>query len=213
MPSGRSVGRGRRDGRGVEEMIDAIPPQIVEVISEVRDLYVSHFVSMLSAFAEKKIITEAILLDKFGKPFEEGTFHLSMRSDVYDVGKKSMGMIASSQQLDFRPFSFQLAGATVHLEPFLWDRASVTANIAPSDKAIGPLLIWFRREFKGDIVSGDGEELNCVHFMSEPKAVSGYLQFELDLGTAKTSAFSDLLATLVSAGSTDIVISAIKEGQ
>jgi hypothetical protein len=83
----------------------------------------------------------------------------------------------------------------------------------PSERTIESLLIWYRGEFKGDIVSGDGNELKCVHFMSEPKAVSKGMKFELDMGTADVSAFSNLLATLVSAGSTHIVISETEEVQ
>jgi hypothetical protein len=193
-------------------MMGALPPQIEEVISEVGELYVSHFMSMLSAFSGKKIITEAVLLDKFGKPIEQGPSHLSMRTDVFEVGRGSI-MLPSGEQLNFKPFSFQLVGAAVLIEPFVWDQVAVTANIAPSENVIGSLLAWFSSEFKSDIDSGDGEELNCVHFMSEPKAVSIGMQFELDLGTAETSAFSDLLVTLTSAGSTEIFVSAISAGQ
>jgi hypothetical protein len=167
---------------------------------------------MLGAFSGKKIITEAVLLNKEGTPIEEGPLRLTMRVDVFEVGKGS-NMLPSGQQLNFKPFSFQFDGTTVLIEPFVWDQVTVITNIVPSEPAVNALLVWFREEFKTSIVSGDGGELNCIHFMSEPKAVSEGMMFELDMGTANSSAFLNMLTTLVGAGSTYIVICEGREAE
>jgi hypothetical protein len=135
-----------------------------------------------------------------------------MRADVFEAGG-GISMIPSSQQLDFGPLSFSLNGTKVLLEPFVWDQFSVTANIIPDEKNSASLANWFQRQFKANIVSGDGKEINCIHYMSALKEIPAGMYFELDLGTANASAFFDLLDTLVSAGSTEIVVQTTEEEQ
>jgi hypothetical protein len=192
--------------------MDALPPHIEIVVSQARDLYVSLFLETLAVFSGKKIITEAVYLNKDGKPIGDGPLNLPMRIDVFEVGAGAT-MIASSRQLGFEPMSFKIGSASVRLEPFTWDYVSVTANIVPGKPAIEPLLKWFGREFNVDEVSGDGGEIKVIHFMSDPKPVPAGMTFELDLGTAEISAFTRMLTALIEAGSTEIVVSTGESGQ
>jgi hypothetical protein len=184
-------------------MMDALPPQIEQLVIQARALYVSHYVEFLGSFRGKEIVTEAVMLGKNGLPVGTGALDLPTRADVREISG-GFTMIPSGQYLEFKPLKFQLSGATVQLAPFMWDQIEVAANIPPNQQVLDLLTRWFKGAFKEEIEFGKGQALGCIHYMSSPQAYPVGLRFELDLGTADASVFAEMLQALINAGATEI---------
>ena len=61
--------------------MDTIPPQFVEIVEAVRELYVTQFADTVAGFSEETHVVEPVLLDSEGDIATEGPMRLPFRAD------------------------------------------------------------------------------------------------------------------------------------
>jgi hypothetical protein len=188
--------------------IEQIPAEISDVFENIRSLYVDYFLNTAKKIGGSKCITEAILLNKEGKPIGEGILNSATRVDIFSVDN-GLSHIPSAEQLNFDRFFFRLLDAKIQVDPFTWDQLFLVANVAPNNETMLILTNWFNNSFLGEVESGNGNELECIHYMSDPDPSSSVTQLQIDLGTASTAVLFELFKALALAGSTEISISEI----
>jgi hypothetical protein len=177
--------------------MDTLPPQFVEIVDAVRDLYVSQFAETVAGFSEETHVVEPVLLDAEGDIAVEGPLRLPYRADYASLETGSLESFTAPRELSFEPFSFALGGTRIVVAPFAWDYA--TLRVSGDWDALATRLFadWHRRAFGDDEAEDNIRLQNVIHVASTPEVTDAGYAFEADLGTAPSSTMSDLLLALL----------------
>jgi hypothetical protein len=186
--------------------------ETLQILQQVRQVYVDTFSEVLNSFGDKTVLNEAILLDSDGKPALIGGSGTPNRVDVSVVGE-GLGMIASQNQVSFPPYTIKFGDMDVNLSPFLWDNAVFEINAKFENAENDLLAAWFERSFNPTLVSGSGELLEVIHYMSAPSQNGLFTVIEIDFGSADVGTFVELLKVLNSIGATEISVSSKSDEQ
>ncbi|MCI5074326.1 hypothetical protein [Oricola sp.] len=186
--------------------MDALPPDIEQVIVAARDVYLEQFRSEIADLRGKAFILEPVLLGPDGTPAVEaqGLLPLPNRLDYLDLTANAGGMVASKGVVRFEPFSFPYGNTEVTLSPFIWDSIFVTVGDAWSQAYATALSDWYGVAFGKDEGDDNTAMQNAVHFISEPIVDPTGFTINIDFGTAPASAVADLLEALESRGAPQV---------
>ena len=183
-----------------------------ELLDGVRAFYLDRFreqIEECEADLAQQVIAEPVLLSEQGEPVREGAFQLAVRVDLVvlrDGECIDQLVVDTPQMLSFDPVDFTWEGSLrVQLGPFQWNMCPLALAPAPSLEQLPALTKWFERWFE----ESDGAEppfAHCVHYLSDPEEEEGECRLALDLGSAPTAAFEELLDACRSAGATSVRI-------
>ncbi|MCI5074330.1 hypothetical protein [Oricola sp.] len=177
--------------------MDTLPPQFIEIVEAVRELYVGQFADTVAGFSEETHVVEPVLLDAAGDVATEGPMRLPFRADYASLETGRLESFAAPREIRFEPFSFMVGGAEIVVAPFAWDYATV--RVSGDWDALSKRLFadWHRRAF-GDEDAEDSVSLhNVIHTATTPEVTDTGYAFEADFGTAPASTMSDLLLALL----------------
>jgi hypothetical protein len=180
--------------------------ETLQILQQVRQVYVDTFSEVLNSFGDKTVLNEAILLDSDGKPALIGGSGTPNRVDV-SVVAEGLGMIASQNEVTFPPYTKKFGDMVVNLSPFVWDHAVFEIDAKFENAENDLLAAWFERSFNPTLVSGSGELLEVIHYMSAPSQNGLFTAIEIDFGSADVDTFVELLKVLNSIGAREISIS------
>jgi hypothetical protein len=177
--------------------MDTLPPQFVEIVDAVRELYVTQFADTVAEFSEETHVVEPVLLDAEGDIAVEGPLRLPYRADYASLETGKLESFAAPKELRFEPFSFTVGGTRIVVAPFAWDYA--TLRVSGDWDALATRLFadWHRRAFGDDEAEDNISLQNVIHVASTPEVTGAGYTFEADLGTAPASTMSDLLLALL----------------
>ncbi len=177
-----------------------------ELLDSVRAYYLERFreeIEEREADPAQDVLAEAVLVDEQGEPVREGALQLALRIDVVvlrDGECTDQITVDTQKMLSFDPVEFTWEGSLrVQLAPFQWNMCPLALSPALSLEQLAPLRGWFERWFE----ESDGAEppfSHCVHYLSDPEQEDGECRLALDLGSAPTESFEELLDACRSAG-------------
>ena len=177
--------------------MDTIPPQFVEIVEAVRELYVTQFADTVAGFSEETHVVEPVLLDSEGDVATEGPMRLPFRADYASLESGKLESFTAPRELRFDTFSFTLGGTVIVVAPFAWDYASVHVAGEWDELAARLFADWHRRAF-GDEQAEDNIRLqNVIHTATTPEKTEAGYAFEADFGPAPADTMSDLLLALL----------------
>ena len=180
-----------------------------ELLTDIRSTYVDVLAKVVSA-QSAHIEPAYRLVD--GSLATEGALSLPSRTDLIPrEGEKTNQavMVDSNSKLGFEPFSFEIQSTTIVISPFGWDWVKLEVRGIDNDTATQTLKEWYLYWFDiNDNNEPTSEGLyGVVHFLSDPEITSTGLRVNLDLGSAPTSAFEDLLFRLSDANVAEVHVS------
>lgn len=186
--------------------MDQPSPQLHDLLSTVRALYVHELAEAVrnhpGCFVEPSLRLEN------GALATEGTPPTPYRADVIAGDTGETVQIDSTRRLTFKEASFELNGFVVQTTPFFWDCANFRVTGATAlDNDLLPKWLdrWFDPE---DRREPDQTGLHgVVHSMSDIEVSGDDWTFQIDFGSAPVAAFTDLIASLESAGARSLEVS------
>ncbi|WP_395011311.1 hypothetical protein [Undibacterium sp.] len=180
-----------------------------ELLTDIRSTYVDVLAKVVSA-QSAHIEPAYRLVD--GSLATEGTLSLPCRTDLIPKEGEKINqavMVDSNSKLGFDPFSFEIQSTTIVISPFGWDWVKLEVEGFENDIATQTLKEWYLYWFDIDDNNEPTSEglYGVVHFLSDPEITINGLRVILDLGSAPTSAFEDLLFRLSDANVAEVHVS------
>ncbi|WP_223475789.1 hypothetical protein [Oricola indica] len=177
--------------------MDTLPPQFVEIVEAVREIYVAQFSETVAGFSEETHVVEPVLLDSEGDIATEGPLRLPYRADYASLETGKLESFTAPREIRFDTFSFTLGPTEIVVAPFAWDYAELRVAGDWDPLATRLFTDWHRRAF-GDEEAEDNIELqHVIHTATTPEVTEAGYAFEADFGTAPASTMSDLLLALL----------------
>lgn len=177
-----------------------------ELLGAIRDLYVTE----LSQAAADAAHVEPAPRTASGELALEGTPPLPCRVDAIAGHGEAAGRptrIDSRKRLQFEPIAFEIDSARIVVAPFAWDDVEIEIRGVDDSAARRAASEWFMRWFDADDLNPQIDGLyQVVHCLSDLKDKADGLEATIDLGSAPTRAFEDLLVGLVDAGAAEVYV-------
>ncbi|MCS6760248.1 MAG: hypothetical protein MO852_15950 [Candidatus Devosia euplotis] len=184
-----------------------------ELLADIRQTYLT---LLVEAFATERtagatVHPEPLLRNAEGDTVKEGALELPLRVDLVSVeGKDGTGVrhVDSEALVTFDAFEFEWAeGLTATIAPFHWDRC-VLRMAGGGKMEWAPLVSWFERwiDLQDTHPEGSDGTLGVLHFLSDPSPEDGATRMEVDLGSAPTDCFVELLDACAQMGVTELAV-------
>ncbi len=177
--------------------MDSLPPQFIEIVEAVRDVYVRQYSEFVGGLSEDTHIVEPVLLDAEGAFAVEGPLNLPHRADFALLETGELAMFTAEKSVVFEAFSFPLGATQIVISPFHWDSALVRVTGKWDEHSSRLFEEWYRSAFGDDDATYNLAIRNVVHFVSDPEISQSGYTFTADLGTAPASTLGDLLLALL----------------
>lgn len=177
-----------------------------ELLDAIRDLYVVE----LSRAAADAAHVEPALRTASGELALEGTSPLPCRVDVIPEYGEAAGRparIDSRKRLQFEPIAFEIDSTRIVIAPFAWDDVEIEIRGLDESAAKRAASEWFMRWFDADDLNPRIDGLyQVVHFLSDISVKADGIEATIDLGSAPTRAFEDLLLGLADIGAAEVYV-------
>jgi len=175
------------------------------VLEPIRDAYLSQFYDELSASKERRraLQTETIRRDPDGTVMRDGVLNLPSRFDfTWDANSDDASKdVSSSSNVKFGPVEVKLDDSmTIKILPFSWDRLHLSFESGDDAKRLLRLRLWFLEWFQPRYLERDNLLQGVLHSLSGPTLQGGNWHVCIDMGTAPSIAFVELLKVLESRG-------------
>ena len=173
---------------------------LLELLAEIRTRYADKLAAAVTSVDSH---VEPALRTADGSLAVDGALSLPCRVDLIPRDQSgSIGRVDATSHLDFEPFEVEYGKCTVHFNPFTWDRVQMSVEGLPAHAVSEIAKLWFLRWFDAEDANDlDAQGLYGVaHFLGEPVAAEGKVQFTVDLGSAPPIALDELLNNLSSRG-------------
>jgi hypothetical protein len=186
--------------------MDQLQIKLHDVLSTVRALYVQELADAVRN--QPGSFVEPALRMEDGTLATEGTPPTPYRADLITRDTGETTQIDSTRRLTFRETSFNIHGFVLRTASFFWDCANFRVTGA-TNLDINLIATWFNRWFDPeDQRDPDQTGLHgVVHSISNIEVSEDEWIFQIDFGSAPVEAFTDLIASLESAGARAVEIS------
>ena len=81
--------------------MDTLPPQFVEIVEAVREIYVAQFSETVAGFSEETHVVEPVLLDSEGDIATEGPLRLPYRADYASLETGKLESFTAPREIRF----------------------------------------------------------------------------------------------------------------
>jgi hypothetical protein len=183
---------------------------VAEIAERIQRSHLAHFRACLSQLeARGHVEPESEAVEQHGIAVTEGALATPYRHDaaLLLAGAPELFTFDSAQLSEFEPILATWATATVRVEPFFWDSCELRFQPPRDPRSLAPLQSWFLRAFRDRAEPVNGV-VGAVHFISDPTTLDGTTRVTLDLGTAPSNAFLELLDALQACGILRILVTA-----
>lgn len=177
---------------------------LLSLFAEVRGLYVR---KLSAAVAGIDAHIEPALRNREGALAVEGPLSLPIRVDA--IRRKGNGKsitVDSTSRIAFDPILTKFGQCDVRIASFTWDAVQLTVNGLKEQDVHEIAPAWFFRWFDAEDKNAANAEglYGVVHFLGDPKVVTGGIELSIDFGSAPAEALNDLLDSLARRGAVAI---------
>lgn len=178
-------------------------------LSPIRDSYLAHMFKELRQLRndDRNVTTELVARDETGAVLRDGVLNLPHRSDFsFDalIGTTRRNT-KDTEGLDFEPIELSLDdGVFLSLHPFPWNKLSLSFDADDDTKRLVRLRLWFLEWFQARHSEKSDDLSGVVHSIDGPRKIGNTWNVTIDLGSAPTDAFVELVHVLASRGAKNI---------
>lgn len=183
---------------------------IKSTLAPVRDTYLSHMFKELRQLRGdgREVTTELVARDETGAVIRDGVLNLPHRSDFsFDalIGKTRRNT-KDADRFEFDAIELKLDDdVNLSIRPFSWNRLSLTFDADNDTKRLIRLRLWFLEWFQARHSENTEDLSGVVHAIDGPRKVGEMWNVTIDLGSAPTDAFIELIHVLASRGPRNIM--------
>jgi len=180
---------------------------LIELFTAIRAPYAQE---LADAIAASDAHVEPAFRIESGDLAVSGPLEVPYRADLIPRGGDgSSVMVNSTSSLGFEPFTVVYGECRLSVSPFVWDWAKVTASGLTEEESSNVLKAWFLRWFDPDDANQADEKglFGVVHYLGDPKAIEGGVEWTVDFGSAPPEAVQDMIDRLETHGAAELSLS------
>lgn len=178
---------------------------VKSALAPVRDAYLAHMFRQLRVqrASGHQIVTEVVARDERGVVMRDGVLNLPRRTDF--VHETAMGPVRNNThgtaRVEFEPLRLALEkGAHLSISPLEWNKVQLSFEADDDTKRLVRLRLWFLEWFQARHSESSDDLSGVVHSIDGPRKVGNLWFVSIDMGSAPTDAFVELVHVLASRG-------------
>ena len=181
------------------------------VIDPVRSKHLTHFEQELNASLDRhsKVESEVVRRSEQGVIIRDGVLNLPSRTDFRCLRGEAETQrdLRSPTVTEFEPVELSLSKTlSVTVFPFNWDELKISFDSGDDHKRLLRLRMWYLEWFLPRRDPSNSALKGVLHSIRGPKRNGNLWQVCIDMGSAPSSALTELLLALESRGVSELTL-------